>query len=150
MGNPSSAFSATFKSVRKMAMLFATSDRAMPRSEPVLLSCGVCVVNAARLSAEAARADAVPVGVVCTTLTAALAVEPSDASSGSCRLDTGGEDDEAWFGVHRVEGAGLWSLECAGGRGSGDPFFLLSFFETFLKKEDGEDMVEAVVTMHRE
>jgi hypothetical protein len=30
MGNPSSAFSATFKSVRKMAMPFVTSERAIP------------------------------------------------------------------------------------------------------------------------
>jgi hypothetical protein len=30
MGSPSSTFSATFKSVRKMAMPFVTSDRVMP------------------------------------------------------------------------------------------------------------------------
>jgi hypothetical protein len=55
MGSPSSAFSATFKSVRKMAMLFVTSDRATARLGPALLNRGFCVVTAARPSAEVAR-----------------------------------------------------------------------------------------------
>jgi hypothetical protein len=146
IGSPSTTFSATFKSVRKMAMPFVTSDRVMPSSGPVLLSRGVRVVTAARLSAEVARAAAVSVGVVCTTLTAALEVEAAGVNGGSCRLGAGCEADEAWFGVDRVEGAGLWFLECAGEGSFGDPFLLLSFLETFWKKEGDEDMV-AVVTM---
>jgi hypothetical protein len=81
IGSPSSAFSATFKSVRKMAMPFVTSDRVMPSSGPVLMSRGVRVVTAARLSAEAARAAAAPLDAVCTTSTASVEATGLDGGS---------------------------------------------------------------------
>jgi hypothetical protein len=141
MGSPSSAFSATFKSVRKMAMPLVTSDRATPRLVAVLISRGVCVGAPARLSAEVARAAAAPLGVVCATLSAAI--EPDCGCSRLLWLDGSCEDEEAWFGIACVGGDGLRFLERGREGGSGDPLFLFGL-ENLLKNEDEEDMVEDV------
>jgi hypothetical protein len=117
MGSPSSAFSATFKSVRKMAMPLVTSDRVMPRLGPALLVVAVCTALAA-------------------------VVEEAGVDGAPPRLDAGCENDEAWWGVGRVGAARLWKLlECAGEGGS---FFFFSFLDNLLKNKDEEDMVNAV------
>jgi hypothetical protein len=143
MGSPSSAFSATFKRVRKMAMPLATSDRATPRSVPVLPGRGVCAVGPGRLSAEVARVAVVPVGAVHAASSSAV-----EAAGGYIRLlwlNGRWEDEAAWLGVARAGGGdGLRFLERGREGGSGDLLFLFGFLENLLKKEDDEDMVEDV------
>jgi hypothetical protein len=143
-GTPSSAFSATFSRVRRIAIPFATLDRVMPLSGPVVLDGGGdCVAPAVGLSAEG---EVIPLGAVCPTLTTGVAaLEATVCNMTGLDDDPSGlegrfEDDGVWLGVARVKGAGLGLLDCERERGLR---YFSNFFFTLFFQGVGEDIVKS-------
>jgi hypothetical protein len=123
-------------------MPFATLDRVIPLSGPVVLDGGGdCAAPAVGLSAEG---DVIALRAVCSTLTTGVAAveaivcNMTGLDDDPLGLDGRCEDDGVWLGVARVKGAGLGLLDCERERGL--RYFSNFFFALFFQGV-GKDIV---------